>query len=194
MKAMKSFLLFTLITVFVSSCVSVRVVADYDNKASFDVYKSFAFFKPGIDKAEISDLDKKRILRAINNELIDKGFSKSETPDLLISIFTKENDRVDVYNTGFGGFGGFGGFRGFGGFGFFNPYYGGFGGFNNTVTTRTEGSLYIDIIDAKTKELVWQGKGTGFLTNTSVEKKEARINEFVNEILEQYPPENTSGR
>ena len=186
MKTMKSILLLGVLAIFLSSCTSVRVVADYDKKASFNTYKSFAFFKPGIDKAEISDLDKKRILRAINNTMVDKGFTKSDAPDLLISIFTEENQRVDVYNNfGFGGFG-FGGFGGFGYGGFYNPFL--FPGAFNNVSTRTEGSLYIDIIDAKTKELVWQGKGTGFLTNTSIEKKEARINEFVSEILEQYPP------
>jgi len=185
MKTIKFLSLLCLVVIIASSCSTVRVASDFDKKASFGTYKSFAFFKPGIDKAEISDLDKKRILRAINNELVDKGFTKSQSPDLLISIFTKENQRVDVYNNfGFGGFGGFG-FGGFGGF--YSPFYGG-AAFNN-VNTRTEGSLYIDIIDAKTKELVWQGKGTGFLTNSSVEKKEARINEFVSEILQQYPPE-----
>ncbi|NER14923.1 DUF4136 domain-containing protein [Leptobacterium flavescens] len=188
MKTFKPLLLLLLVAAFVSSCVSVRVVSDYDKKATFGQYKSFAFFKPGIDKAEISDIDKKRILRAINNELVDKGFAKSDDPDLLISIFTKENQRVDVYNR-------FGYGYGFGfGYGFYNPYWGFGPGFYNNVSTRVEGSLYIDIIDARTKELIWQGKGTGFLTNTSIEKKEERINEFVTEILSQYPPGNTNGR
>ncbi len=37
--------------------------------------------------------------------------------------------------------------------------------------------------------MIWQGKGEGTLGNTkNIEKKEARIQEFVSEILEQYPP------
>jgi len=37
--------------------------------------------------------------------------------------------------------------------------------------------------------LVWQGKGEGTLQSTSnIVKKEARIKEFVSQILEQYPP------
>jgi hypothetical protein len=59
-------------------------------------------------------------------------------------------------------------------------------GFTQTTTTP-EGTLYIDIVDAKTKELVWQGIGTGYLT-TNTEKKDERIAEFVTKILEQYPP------
>ena len=57
----------------------------------------------------------------------------------------------------------------------------------NTVSTSTEGVLYIDLIDAKKKELVWQGQGTGGLSQ-NMEKKDERIKEFVTKILEQYPP------
>ena len=47
----------------------------------------------------------------------------------------------------------------------FNPWFWGGGGpgFNNTLSTQTEGTLYINIIDATTKQLVWQGKGKGGL-------------------------------
>ncbi|MCL9769114.1 DUF4136 domain-containing protein [Flavobacterium sp. HXWNR69] len=155
-----------------ASCSSVRVNADYDKKANFNSYTTYAFLKNGIDKVEISDLDKKRILYSIDEVMASKGFSKSENPDVLISIFTKERERVDIYqNYGFG-------------WGW-NPYWG--IGYTN-VTTTPEGTLFIDIIDAKTKELVWQGEGSGYLTNNT-EKKDARIKEFVSKILEQYPPQ-----
>lgn len=174
MKALK-FLPLLLIFVF-SSCSTVRVVADYDRDANFSSYNSFAFYKPGIDKAKISDLDKKRILRAIEAEMKLKGMSKSETPSLLVSIFTKERERIDVYNNHFG--------YGWG----WNPYwYGGY--YGNNVSRSTEGSLYIDLIDTKTNELVWQGVGTAnLITNGNIEKKEARIREIVREIMAKYPP------
>ena len=54
-----------ILALVITSCSSVRVAADYDRQVDFNQYKTFAFFKSGIDKAEISDLDKKRILRAI---------------------------------------------------------------------------------------------------------------------------------
>lgn len=164
-----------LILLFVfASCSSVRVNADYDTKVNFSNYKTFAYFKAGIDKAEISDLDKKRILYAIDETMAAKGFTKSENPDVLISIFTKESERVDVYDN-------FGWGWGWG----FSPWGWGFG---TNVYTSPEGTLYIDILDAKNKELVWQGQGSGYLT-TDVEKKDARVKEFVSKILEQYPPQ-----
>ncbi|WP_264543502.1 MULTISPECIES: DUF4136 domain-containing protein [Flavobacterium] len=160
-----------------ASCSSVRVNADYDKNANFGQYKTYAFHKSGIDKAEISDLDKKRILRSIDTQMSAKGFTKSDSPDLLVNIFTKERERVDVnqYYSGWGYGWGYG----------WNPY---FWGGRQYVTTSTEGTLYIDLIDAKSKELIWQGVGTGYLTNC-VEKKDERANEFVSKILEQFPPQ-----
>lgn len=174
MKALK-FLPLLLLLVF-ASCSTVRVATDYDKEVNFNQYNSFAFFKPGIDKAEISDLDKKRILRAIENELKAKGMTISETPSLLVSIFTKERQRVDVYNNSFG--------YGWG----WNPwYYGGYYG-GSSVSNTTEGTLYIDLIDAKTNNLVWQGMGNADLITSSIEKKEKRIQEIVMKILAEYPP------
>ncbi|GGG56256.1 hypothetical protein GCM10010976_28870 [Bizionia arctica] len=165
-----------LIAVMLSSCTSVKVASDYDKGADFATYKTFAFYKPGIDKAEINDIDKRRILRAIESELLAKGFTKSETPDLLVSMFTKSREQVNVYNNnGFGPYG-----YGWG----WSPYY--YGNYN-TVTTSTEGVLYIDLIDANKKELVWQGVGTGYLSQNNT-KKEERIQEFVTSIFELYPP------
>ena len=174
MNAIKILSLFLLI--LFTSCSTVRVYNDFDKGADFTPYKTYAFHKPGIDKVEISDLDKKRILRAIDAQMNLKGFVKSETPDLLITFFTKEKERVDVWNNNMGwGFG-----WGIG----WNPWM--WGG-QNIATTTTEGTLFIDLIDAKKKELVWQGEGVGNLIRNGDEKDE-RINEFVSKILAQYPP------
>lgn len=186
---MKTLIKLTPILVFailLTSCSSIRVAADYDKQANFDNYKTFAFFKPGIDKAEISDLDKRRILKAIEAELIAKGMSKSENPDMLVSIFTKSNQRVDIYNNAWG-MGGWG-WGGYGGWGWgWGPGMGWNRG--NQVSTTTEGMLFIDFVDADKKELIWQGSGTGYLVTSNVNKKEARIKEFVSKTMEQFPPE-----
>jgi hypothetical protein len=182
MKAIKLFLAFLLITI--SSCgTMISINADYDSTIDFSKYKSYAYYKPGIDKAEISDLDKRRILKAIDEKMVEKGFIKSETPDLLISIFTKSRDQVNVnqFNTGWGWGLGWGWGWGWG----WNPFM--MGGQQTSVSTSTEGTLYIDFIDATKKELIWQGEGSGFLTKNTA-KKDERIKEFVTTILAQYPP------
>jgi hypothetical protein len=176
MKTIK-FLPVLLLFVF-ASCSSVRVNSDYDKNVDFNQYKTYAYLKSGVDKVEISDLDKRRILKAIDEQLLAKGFTKSETPDLLVNIFTKEREQVDVnqFNAGFGYGWGFG----------WNPFF--YGGTNTSINRYTEGTLYIDLIDAKKKELIWQGEGEGTLTK-NVDKKDEVIKEFVSKILSQYPPQ-----
>lgn len=175
MKLLKFTPILLLMAVFVTSCSSVQVASDYDREVNFNNYGTYAFFKPGIDKAEISDLDKKRILRAIETEMQKKGFTKSENPDLLVSIFTKTNENINIYqNNPYWGYG----------WGW-SPWYWGSG--YNTVNKTSEGTLYIDLIDSGEKELVWQGMGTAALAS-EVSKKQERINEIVAKIMEKYPP------
>ena len=177
---MKNFKLALLgLIVLFTSCSTIKVTTDYDTKANFSKYKTFAFYKTGIDKAEISDLDKRRILRAIENELIAQGFTKSENPDMLVSIFTKSREKVDVNQTNLGYGWGWG----------WNPWI--WGGMNNNVNVSqyTEGTLFIDFIDKEKKELFWQGVGTGALKTEDRAKKEERINQFVKEIISRFPPE-----
>lgn len=175
MRLLKLCTLILIITL--SSCSTVRVTTDYDTKINFDAYKTFAFHKKGIDKAPISDLDKKRIMRAIEAELTSRGYTKSQNPDILISIFTKSREKIKVNNNvGFGY-----------GYGYWSPWF--YGGVNNiNVNQYTEGTLFIDFIDRGKNELVWQGIGSGALKFRNAEKKEERIKEFVNEIIKQYPP------
>tara|TARA_B110001454_G_C12580630_1_gene375946 strand:- start:115 stop:663 length:549 start_codon:yes stop_codon:yes gene_type:complete len=168
MKVLK--LLIVSVAVLLTSCASVNVTSDYDTQVRFNSFKTFAFYKPGIDKVEISDLDKKRILRAIESEMLAKGFSKSDTPDLLVNINTKTERNVNVSNVNFG--------YGWG------PWY---GGYNQQISSSTDGVLYIDLINASDKQLVWQGRGVGYLTHNAKEKDE-RVKEFVSAILAKYPP------
>lgn len=174
---MKTVKLFLLVFIFgLVSCSTVKVTTDYDAKTDFTSYKTFAFYKKGIDKAKISDLDKRRILRAIEVEMLAKGFTKSNKPDLLVSIFAKSRKMVNV-NTRIGRPNRF----------WYPAYY--YGRDRVRITKHTEGTLFIDLIDMKNKELLWQGIGSGVLRAKTGPKKEEKIQLFVNEILSEFPPE-----
>ena len=70
------------------------------------------------------------------------------------------------------------------GFGWgWDPFWGG----NTMVSTSTDEILTIDLIDAKQKELIWQGEGVGYITR-NVDRKDENVKEFVTQILAQYPP------
>lgn len=171
MKAFYRISLYVVLLLMVNACSSIRVTTDYEAQTDFSQYKTFAFYKTGIDKAPISDIDKRRIIKAISVELEAKGMTKSETPDVLVSIFTKSRERVDVYENNW------------------RPYY--YGSFHRQqISKYTEGTLFIDVIEKEGKKLVWQGIGSGFLTKSQKpEKREVNIQKFVTEILAKYPPE-----
>ena len=175
---MKNFLLWSTILVL-TSCTSIRVFTDHDSSVEFSDYKTFAYLKPEIDKVELSDLDKRRILKALDRVMKNKGYAKSETPDLLVSFDTRAKEKVYVNNMG-------------GNWGwspwFWNPWWGFGPNYNSNVSTQTEGILYINLIDAESKQLIWQGKGRGFIGEFTKNRDE-RINLFVEEILTYYPPE-----
>ena len=183
MKKLLSYSSLIFLFLFISSCHTIKVATDYDPTINFDDYKTFAFYKKGIDQVAISDLDKRRILGALENTLKSKGFKTSENPDILVNIFTKEEAKVDVFNNNFGGSWGWG----------WNPWIWpgmGMGMQNTQVTTTAEGRLFIDFIDAKSKKLLWQGSGIGGLQpHNSPLKKQEIIQKFVTEILANYPPE-----
>jgi hypothetical protein len=97
---------------------------------------------------------------------------KSDNPDLLVNIFTKERERIDVnqYNAGWG--------YGWGTDGTLT--YG-----RSQLRSTTEGTLYIDLIDAK-KKRTSVGRSRCRVSNSNQTKK--LINEFVAKILAQFPP------
>ena len=181
----KIYVLASLVILLVlGSCSSVEVYSDYEKGTDFSQYKTYAFYKKGIDRVEISDLDKKRILRAIERELRAKGMVPSDEPDLLVNIFTKSKEKINVYNNAYHGW-----YPYYYGYGFYGPGYG--FGYTN-VSSSTEGTLFIDLIDARKRELTWQGIGIGILSyEKNIDKKEAKINEIVSKIMTIYPPVET---
>ena len=176
MKIFSQYILFLFILgLSLNSCNSIRVYSDFDSDIDFNSYQSFAFYKTGIDKVEISDIDKKRILKSIEKNLIQKGMVISESPDLLINISTKSSENIYIDNS------------------YYSPYYSGWypyygRNYRRVSHTTSEGVLYIDLIDTKSKQLVWQGKGIGFLSSNRMNRDEL-VEGYVNKILSVYPPQ-----
>ncbi len=172
---MKNLILLSVFFLLIS-CSSIRVYTDHDTAVDFSKYQTYAYFKPQIDEVEISDLDKRRILKAIDQEMTLKGLTKSETPDLLISFNTKAKEKIYINNFNHWGWG----------WGW-NPWF--WGPNYNNVSRRTEGTLYIDVVDATNRQLIWQGRGEGGISEYTPNRDE-RIALFVGEIVAQYPPTN----
>lgn len=165
-----SLMILALLGFFVASCSTVSVTYDFDHGADFNTYKTYNFHQKGIDKLEINDLDKRRILAGIEANLAAKGFTKSETtPDLYINVLASSKEKVSIDNGYYGGYWG--------------PYWGG----PSRVYQYTSGTIIIDIIDNAKNVLVWQGAGSG-LDVSNLNKKAEDIPKAIDEILKNFPP------
>ena len=172
-------LILLICVVVIYSCSSIRVATDYNTNYDFKNIKTYAFSKSGIDKAELNDIDKKRILKAIDVELYNKGLRKSSIePDIIVNFYNKTNKKIDYYPTNnYYRYG-----VGFGGMGHYSSSW-----YLNTFSYN-EGVLFIDFIDFKNNELIWQGIGKGYLNSDNISKKNEIIKSMVSKILLQFPP------
>src|SRR6187402_417007 len=110
---MKKLLLLCMIAAVVTSCSSVKVGYDYDKQADFTKYKTYAFSED-VQNLPIEQLNRDRLIRAVETELAAKGFTKSDSPDVLIDLQVKAKTETEATatNTGAGMYGGRYGFAG----------------------------------------------------------------------------------
>jgi hypothetical protein len=176
-----SLLILFLQGIILGSCgPSLQVRSDYDKRVDFSKYKTYELFN-GTGN-HISSLNQDRILQAVRQEMQKKGFSEDSVhPDLLVntSAIVKTGTEVSA-NTNYYGYGGAG-----------RPYYWNTGMSSSTttydVTHYKEGSLIIDVVDASTKKLVWQGVGDSRI-DQSTKDADSRISGALAKIMEDFPP------
>lgn len=155
-----------------TSCNAVSVASDYDRSANFANYKTYTFHQKGLDKLSINDLDKRRIIDALNKEMTAKGFTKVDSDaDLVINVLASSSQEISIDNDYYGPYG-----------------YGYWGGRYPYVSEYTAGKVIVDIVDDKRNILVWQGVGSG-LNLSKIEAKSEKIPQAINEILAKFPPQ-----
>lgn len=179
MKTVKNLVMVLLVGVVFTGCSTLNTVSDYDKNVDFSQYKTYGFYDKGLEKLRLNNLDKRRLMAAVELEMNAKGFSKSSTPDLLVNLVVVSRTRADHYGPSF--YGGWGWGRGWG---WGSPFWGGGMGY---VDEYQEGTIIIDFLDPTKKILFWHGKGGGFNLD-NFKKREQRFQQGVSEILAQYPP------
>ncbi len=172
---------------FVMGCSSLTVNYDYDKEADFSSYKTYAWVAQqaaaagNARAAQASDqLFIKRLKTAGNSQLEAKGYKIDvEDPDFVIAYHIGVENKTQVTDWGYSYGPGYG-----------MGYGGGWGGGSNIdVSTYEEGTLILDFYDYSTKQLVWRGTATKALSsNPDPEKAEAKVNEIVAKMLENFPP------
>jgi len=168
------FLLLAAATLGLTSCSPFQVRSDYAETANFNSYKTY---KIRIDDLKLNDIDKDRVLNELSRQLQSKGLSSGENPDLIVNVKANHKKVTDITTNSPYGMYGWGG-----------PFGWGIGMNRTWSSNYNEGALIVDLIDAKTNKLVWQGIGSGISVD-SPKAKQKQIPEIMAEIMANYPPQ-----
>ncbi len=165
----------------------VGVTSDFDHAVNFRAFKTWAWYpqqpndtQGGPSGGQYESFLDQRIRTAVAAELAKKGLTQTDkAPDVYVAYSTRVEDKQQVspYYNGFG-----------------YPYYGYgyYGRGYQPVTQYKAGTVIIDIVDARRKELAWRGTGQAQVDQNTISEPEAfRI---VGGILGTYPPTDNQAR
>lgn len=159
-----TFLRFALVTALVG-CASAQVNTDYDQNTHFADYHTYAWMNTTrMSAMQQATLFDRRLRTAVESQLAAKGLRKAEAggePDILLVYHAGVEDKLDVQQ-----------------WGYFGRRW--------DVREYQQGTLVIDVVDAKSMSLVWRGTASGETnpSNPSTEK----LNQAVQKMFERFPP------
>ena len=171
-----------------ASCSTVSVNRDFDSSYDFSALTSYKVEKQTVGSENATrvsnQLMERRFDRSLESNLNQKGYILSTTPTFIVQhgYYIKTVIKSDPYNYSMG----FGNSRNKRG------YYNDLRmGVNYGVEQYDVGILVIDILDTKTNELVWRGKGRIQVVNESdqPEKISREVDKVVTEIMANFPPQ-----
>jgi len=148
-----------------------KVNVDWDRNADFSSFHTYACPAQG--------LWNQRIVDGIDQQLAARGLSKvDKDPDLRVVYSKSLKDQKQVVGTGYGFGPGWGWGWGWGP-GISTVQY-------NTYITR-EGTLVVELANAKTPQLLWRGSATATISDNS-EKNIKTLDKALSKLFKDYPP------
>jgi len=160
------------------------VRAEYDRAVDFTQYKSFGFSSPlGTDRGGYQTIVSQHLKAAVQRELESRGLKlDAAAPQLLVNFNGQLNEKLRITTVPGPTMGmGYYGYRG----GMYRtwPLY-----TDQTVATPyNEGTLNIDIVDARAKQMVWEGVVVGSVSQKAVDNLQASINIAVAAAFTKFP-------
>jgi hypothetical protein len=167
-----------LFLVALGTALAQQVKTDFDHHANFSQYKTYSWqeIKPA------NSLWDARIKDAVDAKLAAKGWSQVATGGDLAVVAIATSHTEKTLRTFYDGMGG--GWR-----------WRGFGGMGEATTTEEdykEGTLVVDLYDAKTKQLIWRGSAEDTVSNNA-EKNEKNLDKGVAKMFKKFPVQAAKG-
>lgn len=156
-----------------------QISSDFDHNVDFSQFKTYNF-EPGtfINEGKTQEADallEQKVESAVSAQLNAKGLKQtSSNPDLIISYTAGAQRKTEIESApGFAGPGIYGG-------GWYVDSYDTF-----WTNTYTEGTLIIDVNDAKSDELVYRVYGAGEMKKP--EKRQKQIDKVAEKGFKDFP-------
>jgi Domain of unknown function (DUF4136) len=164
--------------ILITSCgPTLTVTNDYDHTANFSQYHTFRIVKLEQQYQALSQLNQNRVINAVRQQMIAKGFTETENADLLVNITSilKNQKEIVANSYGYGG-----GYR---------PYAWGGGNMSTTVNVQNyiAGSLIIEVAAAQGNKLLWEGIGNQDIDSPS-SNPDKTVPVIVQKIMASFPP------
>jgi len=181
-----------LLLVVLSACSSgLKVRSDIDPSANFSQYRTYNFFEPmGIESGYNSPIFGEHFRASIGGEMSRRDYRVADTPDLLINVTIRSDDKVRIrsYTSPYVSGGYYG--RPGGAYGGSAIGVGVSTGGRKTVTT--EASVFIDFVDFKQQRVVWQGVAVVDVNDKVALQLRDAIFTAVDRVMAEYP--HTAGK
>lgn len=160
-----------------------RISTEADPRANFSAYRTWAFHDPlAVEAYGYETATSEIVKRAVNREMQARGYRyDAENPDLWVNVNAYLQQRTDVSSIPTVDHAFYYSYRHRAYFAV--PYW-----HDRTHVRRyTEGTMNVDLVDARQNRLVWEGIAVGRVANLTVENREQRITQTLAEIFARYP-------
>jgi len=181
-----------LLVLSVGGCSTLKVNSDYDPEYDFSTFKTYRWARANERNPEDvlvkNPLIQRRLAQSLDKVMKEKGLKIVERgdADLVVVMHAGTKERVRVQQDTYAAPAPV--YRGPYYRGWYDPFWGPYGG-TTSVSYYTEGTLVIDLVSWKDKELVWRGTGSDTVkTYNDSEKQQKRYDEVVAKIMAGYPP------
>ncbi len=163
--------------------VEGKLSTDFDPNLDFSKFKTFAFIG-GVEELVRMQLNpdqfKNQIHRAVTRELTARGLREvqpEENPDLVVRYWANSQKDANVAATA--------------NWSVYGPYFGyhwGLGYYSMDTYTNHQGTLGIELIDAKARELAWRMLVSVKLIHSDPDKIWKTAESNIKKAFKDYPP------
>ena len=175
--------------ILAGGCAGYQVTTDYSPATSFSQYRTFALVSPPDSGAQ--QLLDQRVRNAVDVQLTGKGLSETDSSDADLFVgygmVDKTHKQVYTYNDGWGWGRGFG--MRYYRYGVAWPMT-----VRRQVETYTDGTVVVHLIDAKTKQVVFESEVAAVVSLPVGNPIQAtrQIDNAVAQLFTKYPPPATA--